>query len=100
MPKKSFNSLLLKYILFNNRYKNYLLYKIFFKDFNQETNYNISIYFFELLLKKKIYYSKIRLKCHFNLKSRAIFSKFMLNRIPFKELASNGLIQGVRKANW
>jgi ribosomal protein S14 len=99
MPKKSFNSLLLKYIFYNNRHKCNLIYKIFFKDFNQEISKNISIYFFELFLKKKTYYSKIRLKCHFNLKSRAILTKFMLNRIPFKQLASNGLIQGVRKAN-
>jgi ribosomal protein S14 len=99
MPKNSFFTLLLKYILYTNRYKSNLLYKVFFKDFNQEINYNISIYFFELLLKKKIYYSKIRLKCHLNLKSRAIFNKFMLNRISFKELASNGFIQGIKKAN-
>jgi ribosomal protein S14 len=24
----------------------------------------------------------------------------MLNRISFKELASNGFIQGIKKANW
>jgi len=97
MPKRSFNTLLLKYIFYNNRNKSNLFYKILLKDFNQETF--LSIYFFELFFKKKTYYSKIRIKCHFNYKSRAILTKFMLNRFPFKQLASSGYIQGVRKAN-
>lgn len=96
MSKKSFSFLLLKYILYNRNFKFNLLYKVFTKDYNQE---NISFYFFEFFFKKKLYYSKIRIRCHFSFKSRAVLTKFMLNRIPFKELASFGYIQGVKKAN-
>lgn len=98
MIKKSFNNLLAKYIYFKKKELNNLFYNVFKKDYLEEkiVSHEIS----QLFYRKSTYYSKIRVKCHFTNKSRAILTKFMMYRMSFKELAVKGSIQGIKKASW
>jgi small subunit ribosomal protein S14 len=43
---------------------------------------------------------RIRLRCKLCGRPRAVFRKFGICRICFRNLASDGLIPGVRKASW
>ncbi len=43
---------------------------------------------------------RIRQRCQLTGRPRAVFRKFGICRIKFRELASNGLIPGIRKASW
>ncbi len=43
---------------------------------------------------------RIRLRCKICGRPRAIYRKFGICRICFRDLASNGLIPGVKKASW
>ena len=43
---------------------------------------------------------RIRNRCQLTGRSRAVYRKFGVCRIVFREMASNGLIPGVRKASW
>ncbi len=43
---------------------------------------------------------RIRLRCRLCGRPRAVFRKFGICRICFRDLASNGLIPGVKKASW
>ena len=43
---------------------------------------------------------RIRLRCKLCGRPRAVYRKFGICRICFRDLASNGLIPGVRKASW
>lgn len=43
---------------------------------------------------------RIRLRCRLCGRSRAVYRKFGICRICFRNLASDGLIPGVTKASW
>ena len=43
---------------------------------------------------------RIRLRCRLCGRPRAVYRKFGICRICFRNLASNGLIPGVKKASW
>ncbi len=43
---------------------------------------------------------RIRLRCKICGRARAVYRKFGICRICFRNLASNGLIPGVKKASW
>ena len=43
---------------------------------------------------------RIRHRCQITGRPRAVYRKFGVCRIIFRDLASNGLIPGVRKASW
>lgn len=43
---------------------------------------------------------RIRLRCRLCGRPRAVYRKFGICRICFRNLASDGLIPGVRKASW
>jgi len=43
---------------------------------------------------------KIRLRCRLCGRPRAVYRKFGICRICFRDLASSGLIPGVKKASW
>jgi len=43
---------------------------------------------------------KIRLRCKLCGRPRAVYRKFGICRICFRDLASSGLIPGVQKASW
>jgi len=43
---------------------------------------------------------RIRLRCKICGRSRAVYRKFGICRICFRNMASDGLIPGVRKASW
>ncbi len=43
---------------------------------------------------------RIRFRCRFCGRSRAVYRKFGVCRICFRNMASNGLIPGVIKASW
>jgi small subunit ribosomal protein S14 len=43
---------------------------------------------------------KIRLRCRLCGRPRAVYRKFGICRICFRDMASSGLIPGVKKASW
>lgn len=43
---------------------------------------------------------RIRLRCRICGRARAVYRKFGICRICFRNMASNGLIPGVQKASW
>jgi small subunit ribosomal protein S14 len=43
---------------------------------------------------------RIRMRCRLCGRARAVFRKFGLCRICFRNMASDGLIPGVKKASW
>lgn len=43
---------------------------------------------------------RIRFRCRICGRARGVFRKFGICRICFRNLASNGLIPGVKKASW
>jgi len=43
---------------------------------------------------------RIRLRCRLCGRARAVYRKFGLCRICFRDMANKGLIPGVRKASW
>jgi ribosomal protein S14 len=43
---------------------------------------------------------KIRMRCRLCGRARAVYRKFGICRICFRNLASDGLIPGVQKASW
>lgn len=43
---------------------------------------------------------RIRNRCQITGRSRAVYRKFGVCRIVFRDMASDGLIPGVRKASW
>jgi small subunit ribosomal protein S14 len=43
---------------------------------------------------------RIRLRCRLCGRPRAVYRKFGICRICFRDMASNGLIPGVKKASW
>lgn len=43
---------------------------------------------------------RIRLRCRLCGRPRAVYRKFGICRICFRNMASNGLIPGVQKASW
>ena len=43
---------------------------------------------------------RIRLRCRLCVRARAVYRKFGICRICFRNMASNGLIPGVQKASW
>ena len=51
----------------------------------------------KMLPREKI---RIRLRCRLCGRARAVYRKFGICRICFRDMASNGLIPGVKKASW
>ncbi len=51
----------------------------------------------KMLPREKI---RIRLRCRLCGRPRAVYRKFGICRICFRDLASSGLIPGVQKASW
>jgi ribosomal protein S14 len=43
---------------------------------------------------------RVRLRCKLCGRPRAVYRKFGICRICFRDMASNGLIPGVKKASW
>lgn len=43
---------------------------------------------------------RVRLRCCITGRGRGCYRKFGISRIKFRELASEGLLPGVRKASW
>jgi len=43
---------------------------------------------------------RIRMRCRLCGRARAVYRKFGICRICFRDMASNGLIPGVQKASW
>jgi len=43
---------------------------------------------------------RIRMRCRLCGRARAVYRKFGICRICFRDMASNGLIPGVKKASW
>lgn len=64
--------------------------------FLQDTRLSKSIVFHM----KQIELPKYRNRCVFTNRSSAIFNSIRLTRMAFKNLASHGLLNGIRKASW
>ncbi|XP_021729110.1 uncharacterized protein LOC110696130 [Chenopodium quinoa] len=45
-------------------------------------------------------FNRLKNRCIFTGRSRAVYEKFRMSRIVFRELASQGQLQGVKKASW
>ncbi|KNA05041.1 hypothetical protein SOVF_193810 [Spinacia oleracea] len=45
-------------------------------------------------------FNRLRNRCIFTGRSRAVYEKFRMSRIVFRELASQGQLQGVKKSSW
>lgn len=43
---------------------------------------------------------KIKQRCVISNRSKAVYKKFRMSRIVFRDLASNGQLMGVKKASW
>lgn len=43
---------------------------------------------------------RVRNRCQFTGRGRGVYSKFMLSRITFREMAHAGLLPGVTKSSW
>jgi small subunit ribosomal protein S14 len=43
---------------------------------------------------------RLRTRCVLTGRPRAVYKKFMLSRIAFRELALEGMLPGIRKASW
>ncbi len=44
--------------------------------------------------------SRVVTRCHLTGRPRAVYRKFLLSRMAFRELAHKGLLPGVTKASW
>ena len=44
--------------------------------------------------------TRIKNRCALTGRSRGVYSMFKLSRIKFRELASQGMVPGVKKASW
>ncbi|GMH29989.1 hypothetical protein Nepgr_031832 [Nepenthes gracilis] len=45
-------------------------------------------------------FTRVRNRCIFSGRPRAVYEKFRMSRIVFRSLASQGLLMGVKKASW
>ncbi|KDP39100.1 hypothetical protein JCGZ_00857 [Jatropha curcas] len=45
-------------------------------------------------------FTRVRNRCIFTGRSRAVYEFFRMSRIVFRELASKGMLNGVKKASW
>lgn len=45
-------------------------------------------------------FTRLRNRCIFTGRPRAVYEKFRMSRIVFRELASQGRLQGIQKASW
>lgn len=45
-------------------------------------------------------FNQLRNRCYFTGRPRAVYEKFRMSRIVFRELASQGQLLGVKKASW
>lgn len=43
---------------------------------------------------------RVRNRCIYTGRGRAVYQDFKMSRITFRELGSNGLIPGIKKASW
>lgn len=46
------------------------------------------------------FYYKIKNRCVFTNRARAVFNKIKLTRMAFKNLASHGFLNGIKKQTW
>lgn len=44
--------------------------------------------------------TRVVTRCHLTGRPRAVYRKFMLSRLAFRELAHKGLLPGVTKSSW
>lgn len=47
-----------------------------------------------------IVYFKVKNRCVFSNRARAVFNKLKLTRMVFKNLAANGFLNGIKKQTW
>ncbi|KAG9155957.1 hypothetical protein Leryth_012034, partial [Lithospermum erythrorhizon] len=45
-------------------------------------------------------FSRVRNRCIFTGRPRAVYEKFRISRIVFRDLANKGALMGVKKASW
>ncbi|RAL40475.1 hypothetical protein DM860_006545 [Cuscuta australis] len=45
-------------------------------------------------------FTRLRNRCIFTGRPRAVYEKFRMSRIVFRSLANQGALQGVKKASW
>ncbi|KAK3219485.1 hypothetical protein Dsin_013455 [Dipteronia sinensis] len=45
-------------------------------------------------------FTRVRNRCIFTGRPRAVYEKFRMSRIVFRSLASQGMLMGIKKASW
>lgn len=85
-------------------FQKYEILRKILKTLFRETNLPFNLRFNAFLqlqnLPKDSNPTRIRNRCTQTLRPRAIYSKFGLSRLTFRELAHKGLLPGVTKASW
>jgi ribosomal protein S14 len=75
-------------------------YKAIFEDRNMPNAIRYE-YFLKLAkLPRNSSKTRTRNRCVFTGRSRAVYKKFRISRIMFRELASQGALLGISKASW
>ncbi|KAH7521440.1 hypothetical protein FEM48_Zijuj07G0033400 [Ziziphus jujuba var. spinosa] len=76
------------------------LYKSMYKDsslpgeLREESRFKLS------KLPRNSSFTRVRNRCIFTGRGRAVYEVFRMSRIVFRELASKGMLMGVKKASW
>jgi ribosomal protein S14 len=76
-------------------YNNFLI-SILKRDFCLPENY----YYQRLVQGKLSGVSRIKTRCVFSSRAKAVLNKFRLSRMIFKKYAGEGNINGIKKASW
>jgi small subunit ribosomal protein S14 len=82
-----------------NRYKQSIQYLPSFSSsfLNKDSLLSKSFSWTSIITKKSF---KIKNRCVFSNRSRAVFSKLKVTRMVFKNLATHGYLNGVKKHSW
>lgn len=86
---------------FKKKYSGYEKYLIFNKSIFIEFQliYTFPYTFYKRFYKKTNKLSRFRCRCLFTGRYRATISTFMMSRMYFKKLATNGFLLGIKKAS-
>ncbi|KAL9430640.1 hypothetical protein AB3S75_025937 [Citrus x aurantiifolia] len=76
------------------------LYKSLYRDVNLPTEVREKYLCKLARLPRNSSFTRLRNRCIFTGRSRAVYEKFRMSRIVFRSLANQGMLMGVKKASW
>ena len=86
--------------LYNKFESKRVLFKSIIQDLSLPKQFRLETMIITSCLPRNSSKSRIRNRCIDTGRGKAIYSKFKLSRISFRELATKGLLPGVLKASW